>query len=69
MRKWIGVVIFLGIICSWALGTSVFAQQKLGSELGSIRFIVIFTLQSLGPIQEIWGGCRIKALLKGRRSS
>ena len=28
MRKWMGVVIFLGIICSWVLGTSVFAQQK-----------------------------------------
>lgn len=66
MRKWIGVVIFFGIICSWALGTSVFAQQKfrIGTGIDPV-YSNFYIAEALGLYKKYGVDADLKLFSRG----
>ena len=66
MRKWMAVIIFSGIICSWVLGTTVFAQQKfrIGTGIDPV-YSSYYVAEALGLYKKYGVDAELKLFSRG----
>jgi NitT/TauT family transport system substrate-binding protein len=66
MRKWMAVIVFSGIICSWVLGTTVFAQQKfrIGTGIDPV-YSSYYVAEALGLYKKHGVDAELKLFSRG----
>lgn len=66
MKKWMTLAIFSGVVCSWVLGTTVFAQQKfrIGTGIDPV-YSSYYVAEALGLYKKYGVDAELKLFSRG----